>query len=169
LGDSVLAVNSLLAKHENIENALKSQQSVFDSLEQRAQYMLKQKYSQTQLIQSLLNETQLKRKDLIQLCSQRQKKLDDSLLFQNFLLNYYETIQWIKEKMSTAIDRTYLDLTNLQTKIQRHISFMIDLKKGGVKRVEDVHKEADSLMARHQSTAMSLSAVSPQIINEIQE
>ena len=172
LGDSVLAVKSLLAKHEYTENSIKSQTqpgAAFDAIEQRGNDMIKQKYAQTILISKLIAGSQSKRKYLQTLSAQRRKQLEDALMFQQFMLNYYEAVQWLREKTATALDKTYLDLTNLQTKMQRHAAFMIDLKKSGVKRVEDVHKEADVLLVRHQSTAYSLGPSSAQIINEIQE
>lgn len=43
------------------------------------------------------------------------------------------------------MDKNYADLTNLQTKIQRHAAFALDLKKSGQKRVDDIHQEADAL------------------------
>ena len=53
--------------------------------------------------------------------------------------------------------------------MQRHQEFMIDLKKSGTKRVEDLHKEADALIIRHQSTSSSLCQFSIQIISDIDE
>ena len=46
------------------------------------------------------------------------------------------------------MDKNYADLTNLQTKIQRHATFTSDLKKSGQKRVDDIHSEADALRPR---------------------
>lgn len=46
------------------------------------------------------------------------------------------------------MDKSYADLINLQTKIQRHAAFSADLKKSGQKRVEDVHSEASALRTR---------------------
>ena len=172
VGDSVLAVKSLLTKHETIENSINSYLApggTVDSLEQRGIDMLKQKYSQADAVEKILVELKSKRKELTSLAANRRKQLDDSLMFQNFLLNYYEAMHWIKEKTATAIDKTYQDLCNLLTKIQRHQTFMLDLKKNGIKRVEEVHKEADTLLARHQSTAFSLSPNSPKIVADIQE
>ena len=172
VGDSVLAVKSLLTKHENIESSINSylaSNGTFESLEQRGLEMIKQKFSQSESLDKIVVELRLRRKELNTLTANRRKHLEDSLMFQNFLLNYYEAVHWIKEKTASAIDKTYLDLTNLLTKIQRHQAFMIDLKKSGIKRVEDVHKEAEKLLARHQSTALSLSAASPKIMSDIQE
>lgn len=172
VGDSVLAVKTLLTKHEYTENSIKSQmapQAAFDNLEQRGLDMIKQKYAHAEQIQKLINDSQAKRKELDQLCSNRRKQLDDSLMFQNFLLNYYDVLQWIKEKTVPALDKSYLELTNLQTKIQRHQAFMIDLKKSGQKRVEDVHEEANHLLSRHQTTAYSLSTSSAKIISDIED
>lgn len=46
------------------------------------------------------------------------------------------------------MDKNYSDLTNLQTKMQRHATFSIDLKKNGQKRVDDIKIEAESLRSR---------------------
>ena len=88
-------------------------------------------------------------------------------MFQNFLLNYYEAQQWVREKTASALDKTYLDLTNLLTKMQRHHAFANDLKKAGALRIQRVHAEADALAARHQSTALSLTADSERFVGEI--
>ncbi|CAF0717385.1 unnamed protein product [Brachionus calyciflorus] len=172
VGDSVLAVKSLLTKHENIENSIKSQMAShgsFDNLEERAQEMIRQKYSHSELIQKILNDSEAKRKELSNLSLNRRKQLDDSLMYQNLLLNYYDVLQWIKEKTVTSMEKSYLDLTNLQTKIQRHQAFLIDLSKVGQKRVEDIHKEAAVLLSRHQTTLYSLSVSSSKIIADIEE
>ena len=100
----------------------------------------------------MISECRARRREIDQLCVSRRKQLDDSLMFQNFMLNYYKTLQWIKEKTATALDKTYLDFTNLMTKIQRHQTFTSDLKKSGVKRVEDVKKEADNLIQKSNFT-----------------
>lgn len=171
-GDSVLSVKSLLTKHDNIENSVKLQigsLAAFDNIEQRGLEMIKQNSHHSTDIQHLINDSEHQRKQLDNLCSNRRKILEDSLMFHNFLLNYYEAQQWIKEKTASAMDKTYLDLTNLLTKIQRHQVFITDLKKNGEKRVTDVHSEADTLIARHQTTAMSLGPESEKIINEIQQ
>ena len=171
-GDSLLNVKSLLTKHEHIENAVRLQTApaaAFDSIENRGLDMVKLKFSQAPLAIKLVAACKEKRKDLDALCLNRRKLLEDSLMFQNFLLNYYETQQWIKEKTASALDKTYLDLTNLLTKIQRHQAFIVDLKKNGVKRIEDLHKEAEALVSRHQTTALSMGPNSSRIIAEIEE
>ena len=171
-GDSLLNVKSLLTKHEHIENAVRLQTApaaALDSIENRGLDMVKLKFSQAPLAIKLVAACKEKRKDLDALCLNRRKLLEDSLMFQNFLLNYYETQQWIKEKTASALDKTYLDLTNLLTKIQRHQAFIVDLKKNGVKRIEDLHKEAEALVSRHQTTALSMGPNSSRIIAEIEE
>ena len=171
-GDSVLAVKSLLAKHESVENSLKSQLGAhgsFDNLEQRAMRIVRAKTPHADQCQQIVDQCQSKRKQLADMCLNRRKHLDDSLMYQNLLLNYYDVIQWIREKMVTAMEKNYTDMSNLETKIQRHQAFMIDLNKIGQKRVEDLHKEAGILLGRHQTTLYSLSTSSTQTIANINE
>jgi spectrin beta len=173
-GDSVLGVEALLAKHKNVESSIRSQLApgaAFDALEQRAKEMIKQGHSKSSLIQVILEDVHAGKRDLEQLANARRQLLEHSLMYQNFLLNYYDCVQWIKgtsrskiqfqidyqnlisnliktEKTATAMDKNYADLTNLQTKIQRHATFTSDLKKSGQKRVDDIHSEADALRPR---------------------
>jgi len=131
--------------------------------------MARQGYGQRAQIETLGGEAQAKRKELERLCSARRRALEEALMFQDFLLSYYEAQQWIKERTATALDKTYLDLANLVTKIQRHQAFIGELKKGGERRVEGVQAEAAALLARHQSTALALGPQSEKTCAEIQQ
>ncbi len=171
-GDSVLSVKSLLQKADSVEQAVRlkiGEGGAFEAIELRGGEMMRQNYQQKVLIVDMVNEAQMKRKEMQRLCALRRKTLEDALMFQNFLLNYYEAQQWIKEKTASALDKTYLDLTNLVTKIQRHQAFIGELKKSGEKRMEGVHAEADTLLARHQTTAISLGPDSEKVCGEIQQ
>ncbi len=168
VGDSVLAVQSLLSKQASVEHSIHAQtapQGPFDSLEQRATEMLRKNFTQTDAIRRILVDLKTRRSELAASATSRRAALEDALAFQHFLLNYYETMQWIKEKTSSALDKTYLDLTNMQTKIQRHQAFMGELRKVGVKRVDDVHREANVILERHQANTVGPS----RILSEIEE
>jgi spectrin beta len=70
VGDSVLAVKSLLTKHENIESSINSylapKSGTFDSLEQRGLEMIKKKFAQSDSIDKIIIELRLTRKGLNQ-------------------------------------------------------------------------------------------------------
>lgn len=96
----------MLIKHKNVENSIRSQLApgaAFDTLEQRAKEMIKQGHAKSSLIQALLEDTQAKKRELEQLVNKRRQLLEHSLMYQNFLLNYYDCVQWIK-----GIDKTRL-------------------------------------------------------------
>lgn len=98
-GDSVLGVEALLAKHKNVESSIRSQLApgaAFDALEQRAKEMIKQGHSKSSLIQVILEDVHAGKRDLEQLANARRQLLEHSLMYQNFLLNYYDCVQWIK-------------------------------------------------------------------------
>lgn len=151
-GDSgVEGVKVLLAKHKNVENSIRSQLApgaAFDTLEQRAKEMVKQGHSKSHSIQVILEDAHAAKRELEQYATARRQLLENALKYQSFLLNYYDCVQWMREKTATAMDKNYADLTNLQTKIQRHATFSADLKKSGQKRVDDIHSEADALRPR---------------------
>lgn len=52
------------------------------------------------------------------------------------------------------MDKNYADLTNLQTKMQRHATFSADLKKTGQKRVDDIHEEAEAVRPKSELDEM---------------
>lgn len=52
------------------------------------------------------------------------------------------------------MDKNYMDLTNLQTKMQRHATFSADLKKSGQKRLENIRSEAEALRPRSELDEM---------------
>lgn len=144
-------VEALLVKHKNVENSIRSQLApgaAFDTLEQRAKEMIKQGHTKSALIQGILEDAHAGKRELEQLAIARRQQLEHALKYQNFLLNYYDCVQWLKEKTVTAMDKNYMDLTNLQTKMQRHAAFQADLKKSGQKRVDDIHSEAEALKPR---------------------
>lgn len=95
VGDSVLAAKSLQTKQVNMENSVKS----FDNLEQRCSDMIRSKNSNVNQVQQIVEQSCAKSKQLSDLCANRRKQLDGSLMHQNLLLNYYDVIQWIKEKL----------------------------------------------------------------------
>ena len=150
-GNSLQAVESLINKHENIEHSIKTQASSFSQFEQTCNDMIKQKYKQADSVLKLLNDMNQRRKDLENLSLLRKKQLEDACEFHKFLLNYYDTTHWMKEKLSAATDKAYMDLLNLQMKIQRHQNFMAETKKNGTKRINEVKKDGDSLVARNMS------------------
>ncbi len=155
-GDSLQAVESLINRHDNLEQSIKTQNEAFQVLDNTGSEMIRQKYKHNEQVQRLLIELEHKRKEVESLCVQRRRKLDESCQFQQFLINYYSTLHWIKEKLAATIDKTYMDLLNLQMKIQRHQIFSAEIRKTGTKRMDDVRREADMLLARHHSKSAEL-------------
>lgn len=98
-GDSVLGVEALLTKHKNLESSIRSQLApgaAFDTLEQRAKEMIKHGHSNSRAIKSILEDAQAAKRELEQYALARRQLLEHSLMYQNFLLNYYDCMQWMK-------------------------------------------------------------------------
>ncbi|RNA34448.1 Spectrin beta brain [Brachionus plicatilis] len=90
VGDSVLAAKSLQTKQVNMENSVKSQIGSFDNLEQRCSDIIRSKNSNVNQVQQIVEQSCAKSKQLSDLCANRRKQLDGSLMYQNLLLNYYD-------------------------------------------------------------------------------
>lgn len=59
---------------------------------------------------------------------QRANVLDASKNFQEFCAEVHDLRKWMAEKVKTASDESYRDLTNLERKLQKHEAFERELR-----------------------------------------
>jgi len=83
-------------------------------------------------------------KALLKSYEKRSGDLNHSLALQKYNLNTTELTSWMGEKIVTASDENYREMTNLQSKIQKHSAFESELQANEV-RVEAVIDEGRKL------------------------
>uniref|UniRef100_A0A336KQL4 CSON014177 protein n=1 Tax=Culicoides sonorensis TaxID=179676 RepID=A0A336KQL4_CULSO len=126
LGDSFKAVEALIKKHEAFEKLLVVNRT--EELEKFAEEILAEDPYEADTVKQRLYTVQLRRDKLFELSEQRKKKLQESLSLQLFLRNLYEVERWLNQKMQVACDENYRDPSNLQSKIQKHAAFDLELQ-----------------------------------------
>lgn len=85
----------------------------------------------------------------------RRKRLQESRQLQQFLRNMYEVEAWLNQKQQVASDENYRDPSNLQSKIQKHAAFELELSanKG---RVGAVTTEGETLIGAGHFAGMEI-------------
>lgn len=69
-----------------------------------------------------------RRQDVKNACQKRANVLDSSKLYQEFRAEVHDLRVWMAEKMKTASDEAYRDLSNLKRKLQKHEAFESELR-----------------------------------------
>lgn len=123
IGDNPRTVEALIKKHSDFETVLNQQLVKVHDFESVASAILNStRYDNTEI--SKLLQGVLARKDhLLEVTALRRKRLLESRALQQFLRDVYEFEIWLNQKMQVAGDESYMDPTNLQSKIQKHAAF----------------------------------------------
>lgn len=147
LGDSYTAVEVLIKKHEAFEKLLKSDN--VDQLEHFANKILTKYPNPSDVVKMRLNKVMARKQNLLDQSKNRKKKLHESFQLQQLLRNLYEVERWLNQKMQVALDENYREPSNLQSKIQKHAVFDLELN-ANTNRVEAVIAEGVILIdAKH--------------------
>lgn len=128
LGDSLPAVEALLRKHAEFNKLLSAQQAAkTDELKKFGQVLLEEDHYDKDYIKKRLDAVDARLLKLKQTSETRGKTLQQSLELQQFLQNLHHEHEWIALKSQVVNDQNYKDLSNLQSKIQRHAAFESEL------------------------------------------
>lgn len=149
LGENLDAVETLIRKHAEFAKLLDSQIGRVNELDKFAKGVLEEGHYDTQYIQRRVAAVLHRRDRLLESCKQRGDTLEQSRQLHQFLRNLYHEREWIALKMQVANDQNYRELSNLQSKIQKHAAFESELatNKG---RIDDVANHGEALIeAKH--------------------
>ncbi|XP_053623069.1 spectrin beta chain, non-erythrocytic 2 isoform X2 [Plodia interpunctella] len=144
LGEDLNAVDTLIRKHNEFTKLLDSQLGRVEEVSNFAARMLHDRHSDDYIL-SKNNELLARRDKLKESCAARGELLQQSRQLQQFLQNLNHEREWIALKTEIAHDQNYRDLSNLQSKIQRHSAFESELaaSKG---RIDDVVGQGEALI-----------------------
>ncbi|XP_067662527.1 spectrin alpha chain-like isoform X1 [Haliotis asinina] len=127
LGDSLDSVEALIKKHEDFEKSLAAQEEKIKALDEFATKLIESEHYASDEVAARRDQLLRRRNMLHERSEQRKQKLDESEQYQIFERDCDETKGWINEKLKTASDESYLDPTNLNTKLQKHTNFEAEL------------------------------------------
>ncbi|PVD22109.1 hypothetical protein C0Q70_17913 [Pomacea canaliculata] len=145
LGDSLDSVEALSKKHDDFEKSLAAQEEKIKALDEFATKLIEgEHYASDDVAQR--RDQLLHRRDLLyERSSRRRMQLELSFQFQVFERDCDETKGWINEKLKTASDESYLDPTNLQTKLQKHQNFEAEVEANRT-RIESIRAAGNELI-----------------------
>lgn len=131
LGNTVDQVASLVKKHEGFEKLFETQEEKISLLQDHCHKLLSQNHFESDLISKRLNEVLARRAQIRKLSILRKQKLDDALLYAQFLRDVGEAESWINEKRKKLdVEISKGDVNNLEDKIkklQKHQAFQAEL------------------------------------------
>jgi len=152
LGSTADGVDTLLKRHEDFENTLKSQDERMKALDELADRLIREGHPDAKLINDRRNAAKARRDKAKQKCDERHRQLANSQQLQDFKRDAEELSDWIKEKHVLACDESYRDLSNLLPKLQKHQALEAELK-ANKERLDDINETGNTLVkAKHYAT-----------------
>ncbi|XP_062606729.1 spectrin alpha chain-like isoform X6 [Saccostrea cucullata] len=145
LGDSLDGVEALIKKHEDFEKSLAAQEEKIKMLDDFATKLIESEHYAYDDVAAKRDQLLERRNALYETSANRRQLLEESYKFQTFERDCDETKSWINEKLKTASDESYLDPTNLQTKVQKHQNFEAELEANR-NRIETIQQTGEQLI-----------------------
>uniref|UniRef100_A0ABM5FN35 Spectrin beta chain, non-erythrocytic 5 n=1 Tax=Pogona vitticeps TaxID=103695 RepID=A0ABM5FN35_9SAUR len=127
LGDSVSSVESLQQKHMQFEKDLENQLEKIDMMASFAHQLRDNQHYDSENIMDKCQAVLRRKERLLEIALARRRRLEESWLLQKFLHNSFEVAVWMAEKNRIALDESWRDPSNLQSKLQKHQTFQAEI------------------------------------------
>jgi spectrin alpha len=141
-------VESLIKKHEDFDKAINSQEEKIATLNNLADQLIGKHYASSQIAdkrdQVLDRWSHLKEAMIV-----KRSKLGESQTLQQFSRDADEIENWMAEKLQMAMDESYKDPANIQSKHQKHQAFEAELA-ANAERVDNVIDMGNKLIDKKQ-------------------
>ena len=141
-------VESLIKKHEDFDKAINSQEEKIATLNNLADQLIGRHYASGQIAdkrdQVLDRWSHLKEAMIV-----KRSKLGESQTLQQFSRDADEIENWMAEKLQMAMDESYKDPANIQSKHQKHQAFEAELS-ANAERVDNVIDMGNKLIDKKQ-------------------
>lgn len=128
LGSSLDEVEALHKQHRAFANTLAAQDERLNAFAKKANSLIAEQHYDAQGIEDRLNQVVERRKAVKEASQKRADALDASKNYQEFCAEVYDLRAWMADKLKTASDENYRDLSNLERKIQKHEAFERELR-----------------------------------------
>ncbi|XP_054653046.1 spectrin beta chain, non-erythrocytic 1 isoform X2 [Dunckerocampus dactyliophorus] len=153
VGDSVDAVDSLLARQEELEGLLKALDQRVDHFSKRSQELISQQHYAAKHIQQRSRNIQKNNRKLKESSSERRRLLLASKKYQEFQRDTDELLLWMEEKFKVAEDESYREPTNILYKLKRHEAAEREMQAHQVWLERVVQLGRDMLAEEHDNSA----------------
>uniref|UniRef100_F1KPH2 Spectrin beta chain n=1 Tax=Ascaris suum TaxID=6253 RepID=F1KPH2_ASCSU len=155
MGESVDAVDTLLKKHVDFEKTLIAQSDKIDSLRRAADELIERDPDNRNEVEQRRDCVLARHAALMDACKRRHSLLTENRKLHEFIDTCGELMTWISAKIQLAYDESFLDQTNLRSKLQKHLVFEaeLDANEGrvkstvgiGEKLIKEKHYASDSV------------------------
>uniref|UniRef100_A0A1I7Z9V4 PH domain-containing protein n=1 Tax=Steinernema glaseri TaxID=37863 RepID=A0A1I7Z9V4_9BILA len=162
--ESLESVDELLDKHLNFEKTLRAQSTKIDALQEDAKAIIERDNENRDRVETRLEEVQLRYSALLSAVSQRELKLKDSRKLHDFIRRCGELITWMNAKLQLAYDESYIDPTNLRSKLQKHLAFDAELE-ASEGRLDAIKEEGDALLRSNLDDKESVRAQLQEVVS----
>ncbi|CAP39687.2 Protein CBR-SMA-1 [Caenorhabditis briggsae] len=146
LGDTSDAVEMLIKGHSAFEETVRKQSEKIDVLVKNADALVSGGNNYRADIITRKDEVTARHDLLLKSMSKRKDMLEDSKRYHEFIRHCGELIIWITAKLQLAYDESFLDHTNLRSKLQKHMAFDSELVENE-KRLSNVERQGEELVA----------------------
>uniref|UniRef100_A0A8D8XL88 Tripeptidyl-peptidase 2 n=1 Tax=Cacopsylla melanoneura TaxID=428564 RepID=A0A8D8XL88_9HEMI len=150
-GETVDEVSNLVKKHEEFEKLLATQEDKVLALQEHGDKLLAQNHFESKLIAQRLNEVIDRRVQVKQLCVLRKQRLEDALLYAQFVRDIAETELWMDEKQKKLdVEANKSDISSLEDKIkklQKHQAFQAELA-ANQPRITTIKEKGETLLSK---------------------
>ncbi|XP_063632305.1 spectrin beta chain, non-erythrocytic 2 [Cydia splendana] len=168
LGENLDAVETLIRKHAEFAKLLDSGVARVEELETFARSLLEGGHYDQAYIERRLAAILARRDKLKESCRARGVTLQQSKQLLEFLRDLEHEQEWIALKMQTATDHNYRELSNLQSKIQKHAAFESELASNK-KRIDDVANRGEELIEAKHYASQEISTHVEELENQWRE
>ncbi|XP_058824690.1 spectrin beta chain, non-erythrocytic 1 isoform X6 [Topomyia yanbarensis] len=154
-GQTVEVVQNQVKKHDAFEKLIQTQDEKVAILQDHGRKLVEQNHYDSENIRRRLREIIERRQKIKELCALRRQKLQNALLYAQFIRDCAEAGAWINEKQKKleADASSFADVTNMEDKIkklQKHQAFQAEVA-ANEGRIREVKQKGETLIAkRHQ-------------------
>lgn len=160
LDQSVEAVQDQIKRHDAFEKLIQTQEEKVALLQDHARKLIEQNHYDSDRIGNRLREVLERRQKVKQLCIMHRQKLDDALLYAQFIRDCAEAGLWITEKHKKLHVDGDVNLDNdlledkikrlqkhqaLQAEVAANQERIIDIKKTGEILIKKNHENVDGI------------------------
>ncbi|XP_062560998.1 spectrin beta chain, non-erythrocytic 5 isoform X2 [Armigeres subalbatus] len=157
-GQTVEVVQDQVKKHDAFEKLIQTQDEKVAILQDHGRKLVEQNHYDSENIRRRLREIIDRRQKIKELCALRRQKLQNALLYAQFIRDCAEAGAWINEKQKKleADATSFADVSNMEDKVkklQKHQAFQAEVA-ANEGRIREVKQKGEKLIKkRHECAA----------------
>lgn len=161
-GQTVEVVQDQIKRHDAFEKLIQTQEEKVSTLQEHGRKLVEQNHYDSNHINQRLQEVLLRRQRVKQLCALRRHKLDDALLYAQFVRDCAEAESWISEKRKKldADVGSYSETAGLEDKIkklQKHQALQAEVT-ANEGRIREIKKTGEILIGKDHENQVEIKA-----------